>query len=286
MRWVLGGLAALLLAVSASGCVTVSLSEEGIYLPQKGTALTAEALAAARVGGYALEPQTITAADGTKLAGVLLRRPGADRTVLYFGGNMFTVGGDGATIARRLAPLGVNLMMVDLRGYGASGAGELTQAAILSDGLSVFDHLASLPGMEPSQIVVHGMSLGSFLAGHVAAHRQTAGVVLEASATTAEAFVGAAIPRLARPFVRVDIAEGLRGQGNLQHMSRLDEPLLVIVGEKDTLTPPQFSRELFQAATLPPERKRLAVIEGASHDEAIFKPAMITAYREFLALTR
>jgi len=285
MRRLARGLAAVLLAVSASGCVTVSLSEEGIYHPQKGAALTAQALAA-EVRGYTLEPQTITAPDGTRLAGALLRRPGADRTVLYFGGNMFAVGSDGATVARRLAPLGVNLMLVDLRGYGASGSGPLTQAAILSDGLAVFDHLAAQPHIEPNQIVVHGMSLGSFLAGHVAAHRRTAGVVLEASATTAEAFVGSAVPWLARPFVRVDIAQGLRGQGNLQHMSRLDEPLLVVVGEKDTLTPPRFSRELFAAATLPRERKRLVVVKDAAHDQAIFKAQTITAYREFLGLTR
>lgn len=285
MRRLVKMLAAVVLGAATSGCVTVSLSEEGIYHPQKGVALTSEALAA-DARGYTLEPQTITAPDGTRLAGALLRRPGADRTVLYFGGNMFTVGSDGGTVARRLAPLGVNLMFVDLRGYGASEAGPLNQAAILSDALAVFDHLAAQPDVEPNQIVVHGMSLGSFLAGHVAAHRPTAGVVLEASATTAEAFVGSAIPRLARPFVKVDIAQGLRGQGNLQYMGRLDEPLLVVVGEKDTLTPPRFSRELFEAAKLPPERKRLVVVDDAAHDQAIFNAQTITAYREFLTLTR
>ena len=272
-------------ALCLCGCVTVSVSEADIYKPQPGAGTPPERLA---VGGaeYRVEPQTIVSADGTRLAGALLRRPGADRTVLYFGGNLFTMKERAALMAQRLAPLNVNLMVVDYRGYGASGQGPMTMDAIMADALAVFDHLAALPDVEPSQIVVHGQSLGSFMAGHVAANRPTAGVVLESSATTAEDFARAQVPFLARPFVRLEIAESLRRQGNLQQMSRLDEPLLVLSGERDDVTAPAMSRALFKAATLPPERKRLAVVPGAGHNDVLDKPAGLAAYREFLALTR
>lgn len=281
-----GASASLLLAAGlASGCYTVRLTESGIYVPQTAPALTAEALAE-RASGYTLEPQTIIARDDARLTGVLLRRPGADRTVLYFGGNMFTVGKNGPGLASRLAPLGVNLMMVDYRGYGASAAAQPGASLLMSDALAVFDHLAAAPGVEASKVVVHGQSLGSFMAGHVAAQRPTAGVVLESSATTAEAFARANIPGFARPFVRLDIAESLRGQGNLQQMTRLAEPLLLLVGSEDEVTPASFSRELFQASTLPAGRRRLSVVPGAGHNDVLAHPAAVRAYGDFLALTR
>ena len=277
--------AALLASVALSGCIRVSLSETDVYLPQPGASAPPAKLA---VGGveYAVEPQTIISADGTRLAGALLRRPGAVRTVLYFGGNLFTMQANAAEVAQVLAPLGVNIMVLDYRGYGASGSGPLKMDPILGDALAAFDHLASRPGMDPSRIVVHGHSLGSFMAGHVAANRPTAGVVLESSATTAEAYARHQVPFLARPFVRLDIAESLRRQGNLQQMPRIDEPLLLLVGSADRPMPPRFSRELFQASTLPPERKRLLVVPGAGHNDVLHHASAIAAYREFLTLPR
>jgi hypothetical protein len=277
-------------AVALSGalltaCVNVDLEESDIYRPQPGAALTAEALNA-RAPGYRLEPQVIAAADGLKLAGVLLRRPGADRTVLYFGGNLTTVGGNGPAIAAQLAPLNVNLMLVDYRGYGASGKAQASTASLMSDALAVFDHLAGLPGIDARSVVVHGQSLGSFMAGQVAASRPTAGVVLESSATTAEEFAEAGVPVYARPFVRLRIAEGLRGQGNLKQMDRLDEPLLILVGAEDDATPAVFSRRLFEASTLPAARKGLVVVEGVGHNGVLNRPAAMKAYAEFLARTR
>jgi len=272
-------------AILLSGCYTVNLSEDGIYVPQSAPTLTVEALAD-QAPGYGLEPQTVIAADGARLTGVLLKRAGADRTVLYFGGNMFTVGKSGPRLAGRLAPLGVNIMMIDFRGYGASASAAPNAYLLMSDALAVFDHLAALPGVEPSEIVVHGQSLGSFMAGHVAALRPTGGVVLESSATTAEAFARANIPGLARPFIRLNIAESLRGQGNLQQMNRLEEPLLLLVGSDDDVTPAAFSRELFAASTLPATRKRLAVVEGAGHNDVLTHPTGLRAYADFLDLTR
>jgi hypothetical protein len=275
----------LLLAALLSGCMTVSLSEESVFRPQKASALTVERLGPL-ASVYTLEPQTTTAPDGVRLQGVLLRRSGADRTVLYYGPNLGAVERTAPRIAGALAPLNVNVALFDYRGYGASGAGEVTTPNLMADAEAVFDHLTRLPGVRADTIVVHGLSLGSFMAGHVAARRPTAGVVLEGSATTAEAFARAQIPLAARPFVRLKISEGLSGQGNLQHMDDLEEPLLVLVGGKDTVTRPIFSRRLFEASTLPDDQKRLVVVDGATHENTIAQAASVAAYRDFLALTR
>jgi len=270
-------------ALALAGCQTVQLSDEGIFRPQQGVALSHEMLGPSQTD-YRLEPQTLTTTDGVRLEGVLLRRDGAERTVLYFGPNMATVERAAPIMALALAPLNVNLAMFDYRGYGASGAGTITVPRLMTDAEEVFDRVTSLPGIQPRSTVVHGLSLGSFMAGHVAARRLTAGLVLEGSATTAEEFAAAQIPWFAKPVIRLEISPGLQGQGNLQYMDDIDEPLLVLVGEKDTVTRPVFSRRLFEASTLPTSQRRLAVIPGATHNDTMQKPATITAYGEFLGL--
>lgn len=278
------GIAALSLLTALVGC-TRSLTDAQMFQPRPGPALTAE-LVASGAQQYAFEPLTITAADGTVLTGGLLRRTGADRTVIYFGGNIATAARTGLRTAARLAPLNVNVVLVDYRGYGGSASGPVSAESMLSDGLLVFDHVARLPGLGPSQIVVHGHSMGSLVAGHVAANRATAGVVLESSATTTEDFVRTQIPWYGRPFVRVNVAPGLRRQGNLQQMAYIDEPLLLLVGSRDSDTPPRFSRALYAASTLPSPRKQLSIVEGATHSDTLEMPAAISAYQAFLELTR
>jgi fermentation-respiration switch protein FrsA (DUF1100 family) len=221
----------------------------------------------------------IPAADGVKLHAIHLQKPGARTTILYFGGNGYTIGRFGALSAGVFSPLNVNLMIVDHRGYGSS-EGTPTAANVQADGLAAFDYLARLPGVEAARIVVHGQSLGSFIAGHVAASRDTAAVVLESSITTAEEWVRA---RAGNAPVKVRLADTLKGQGNLRNMTALAEPLLLLVGSLDKVTPPILSERLYKASSLPEGRKSLVVVEGASHNDVLLKPSAIKAYEEFLS---
>lgn len=270
-------LAALLLPLLAS--CTFTVDEASLLHPTPGGGLPAGALARA-APAYAMTEHAIAAPDGARLSAVLLRQPGARATILYFGGNGFTIERYGAWVASVFAPLGVDLMIVDHRGYGRS-EGVPTQANLEADGVAVFDHLARLTG-DPARILVHGQSLGSFIAGRVAAERPTGGVVLESSATTTEEWVAANLRGAARLVVRAEIDPALSGRGNLSNMAAIDEPLLILVGSADRTTPPALSERLYAASPLPPARKTLAVIEGAGHTDVLTRPAAIAAYRAFL----
>jgi fermentation-respiration switch protein FrsA (DUF1100 family) len=100
--------------------------------------------------------------------------------------------------------------------------------------------------------------------------------------TTSEDWVRAATPGAAKAFVKVRIEEGLKGRGNLQNMALIDEPLLILVGEKDKTTPPRLSQALFAASPLPSDRKRLTLVAGAGHSDVMTRPQAIAAYRAFL----
>ena len=101
---------------------------------------------------------------------VSLTQRDASVTVLYFGPNMFKISRDGAQVGQRLLPLGVNLVMVDHRGSGGS-SGKPTLTLLEHDALAVFDHLSATLKPRQSKILVHGLSLGSFMAAHVASQR-------------------------------------------------------------------------------------------------------------------
>jgi len=178
--------------------------------------------------------------------------------------------------------LGVDVLIVDHRGYGRS-EGMPTQDNLEADGVVAFDYLSGTIGVAPSRIVVHGQSLGSFIAGHVAAERPAAGVVLESSATTSEEWVDANLRGLRRALVRPRIDPALRGRGNLRNMARIEEPLLLLVGAADRTTPPMLSQRLYAASPLPPARKTLVIAPGANHVNTLRQTSAVAAYRAFLA---
>ena len=268
----------LLFAALLAGC-TAEVRESDLIRPLRGGGLAAEAVAAA-APAYTLAQHRIPSSGGASLYAVHLRQPGARATILYFGGNGYTIGRFGAWTASVFAPLGVDLMIVDHRGYGLSEG--VPSVAAIEDGAIAYDYLRNLVGPGRT-IVVHGHSLGSFIAGHVAAHRETGGVALESSATTTEEWVKFGTPGFARPFIRkVEIDPSLRGRGNFAMMPRIDEPLLLLVGAKDGTTPPRLSQSLYAASPLPAGRKTLKVVSGAGHADVLTKAEAITAYRTFL----
>jgi uncharacterized protein len=269
------GLALSLLVAVHEPAAAAQLTEERLLRPVPGGTLRQETVSAV-AAAYRVSDETFTTPDGTHLHAVLLRQPRARGVVLYFGGNGFTIERFGAQAAAFFARLGVDLMIVDHRGYGMS-QGRPTVASLESDGLAAFDHLAGLRGIDRRRIVVHGQSLGSFTAGHVAAHRPTAGVVLESSVTSTEQWVGLQMGTAAA------IAAPLQGKGNLRYMPAIEEPLLILVGAEDRVTPPALSQALFDASPLSNGRKTLSIVPAAGHNDALASPAAVAAYESFLA---
>jgi fermentation-respiration switch protein FrsA (DUF1100 family) len=256
-------LAALTACFALGGC-TVVVDERSLLHPVKAGALDPARLAGP-AASYSVTQVWIDRPDGARLHAVHLRQAGARATVLYFGGNGYVIGRHGAWTANLFARLGVDMMIVDHRGYGlSSGAPKISAGE--ADGLAAYDHLAAVTR---GPIVVHGHSLGSFIAGHVAAHRNTAAAVLESSASTTEDWVAARTGGLTRALLKVKIDEGLKGRGNMRNIVDIDEPLLLIVGARDKTTPPWLSQKLFTASPLMGKRKQLVVVRNAGHDDGM-----------------
>ena len=272
--------------VLLASCKTIVITESRLLRPMPRDSVATAAFIARAPAGYSVREHRVGTEDGASLYLVTFEREHADATVLYFGGNMFRVSSMGPAAIKYLAPLGVNLVLVDHRGYGES-TGKLEHIAQLQhDALAVYDWVRRMPEFSNTRIIVHGQSLGSFLAGYVARERKLDGLVLEGSATTGSEWLRAADrrPWYLRLFTRLEIESSLEKVGNLETMRLLDEPLMILVGSRDVVMPPKLAQELLNAARVAPNMKRLHVLDGATHNDVPSHERFIPAYREFLSL--
>lgn len=268
----------MLLATVLSGCI-VRVSEQNLVRPRAGEVMSAGTLGEDR---WVAVPLTIRATDGTALRGARFNKPGSTAVVLYFGGNGFVLSEHFEFVLSAYRDVPVDLIILDHRGYGAN-PGATSLAALFEDGVQIYDHVRAANPGRPT--LVHGHSIGSFIAGHLASERQLDGLILESTATTTEEWVR----RMAgwkRFLVRIRIGPELQGKGNLAVIGRLDEPVLLVAGEQDEVTDPEMAEELFAAASVPAADKRLIVVPGADHMRASHSKQFVDGVRWLLARAR
>ncbi|MTW02150.1 alpha/beta fold hydrolase [Duganella ginsengisoli] len=255
-----------------AGCKTITVEERHLIRPD---ALSGQA-PKQHLDLPGAKEMELARPEGAVLKGVLLEKPGAKLTVLYFGGNLFHIDDAGDKVAKALAPCNVNLAMMDYRGYGRS-SGTPTVANMADDALAVFDYLDQ---RYPGAVAVHGQSLGSFVAAQVARHRNVAGLVLESTTTNARDMVNNSIPWYFKPFIRVELAPSLLAADNTAQLSHVQAPTLMMTGEADEVTPPALAQKVFEA--LPATHKRFVVTQGAGHNNVLSNPATAGALCPFL----
>jgi pimeloyl-ACP methyl ester carboxylesterase len=164
----------------------------------------------------------------------------------------------------------------DYRGYGRS-TGKPTVENMQADALAMFDALNS---RFPGRVIVHGQSLGSFMAAHVAQARPVLATVLETTATSARELVESNVPWYAWPFVRIDMAPSLRQVDNRAAATRFSSATLVIAAGQDKMTPPRLGKQVFDAVAH--KDKQFLLLEKAGHNDALRTASASAAYCHFV----
>ena len=190
-------------------------------------------------------------------------------TFLYFHGNAGNLAGREDRI-KAFQNAGYGVLMMSYRSYGGS-TGAPSEKANISDGLYLVDWLKSEAG-DPARIVLYGESLGTGVAVQVAAKRDVAGVVLDAPYTSL-----VDVARMAYPFVPVGPFLTERYRSDL-HISRINAPLLILHGARDSVIPVSFGRALFEMAQHP---KKLVVFPQGSHSD-LYSHGALDAVRLFI----
>ena len=223
-----------------------------------------------------LKEEAVVIEPTLRLQGLSVKQPQAKVTVLYFGGNRSHIDDMAGILSRQVGACPVNFTMFDYRGYGRT-TGVPNVDNLKQDALRIYDQVrANTTGA----LVVHGHSLGSFMAGHVAQNRSVDGMVLETTATTIPEIVEARTPWYVRPFVSFEIAPSLMPIDNARAVSQFRGPSLVITGAEDQITPSQLGEKVFMA--IPATNKRHVFIPGAGHTGNLSRKEVQEAYCGFV----
>jgi fermentation-respiration switch protein FrsA (DUF1100 family) len=194
-------------------------------------------------------------------------------TIVVFHGN----GGnrtDRAPLARALAGREYGVLLMDYRGYGGN-PGSPSEAGLLLDAEAAVAYAMSRHDVDPDRLVYFGESLGAAVAIAVAQEHPPAALVLRSPFTSLPDVASVHYPYLPTGLL-------LRDQyPNIDTITTLDIPVLVIAGSQDTIVPIAQSREVFNAA---PGPKRFVTIEGADHNDAALShgPELIDETTDFL----
>lgn len=202
---------------------------------------------------------TFDAADGTRIHGWYFDHPNPQAHVLFCHGNgehLGYLGGEMSALSKRLE---VSLLVFDYRGYGHS-EGKPFEAGVLQDGEAAQRWLAGHAGIQPSDVVLYGRSLGGGVAVYLASKLGTRALVLERTFHSMVEIGAGQFPWLPVRWVmrnRYPAIDWIR---------RYDGPLLQLHGSKDTLVPIESARKLYEAC--PSVRKSFIEVPGMGHNSA------------------
>lgn len=203
------------------------------------------------------------------------RAPDTRGALLLFHGNGEVVA-DYDDVAPRFASVGLDLAVVDFRGYGES-TGAPTIGALVDDALPALRAFLAQVGDRPAFVM--GRSLGSACAAEVYGSAEASrlrGAIFESGFTDLDALVRRRDYRPEAPVVDARFDP-------LPKLARGTIPLLVLHGELDRIIALREGEAAFAAAGT--DRKRLVTIPGRGHNDLSFSEAYWSAIATLVAST-
>jgi fermentation-respiration switch protein FrsA (DUF1100 family) len=209
---------------------------------------------------------SLRAADGKKITalfGKALQADGTEMddisgapTVLYFYGNgaCLAYSTDVFDAFRRL---GANVIIPDYEGYGMS-EGKAGEAGCYAAADAAYDFLLTRNDIDHGKFICSGWSLGAAVAIDLAQRRPAAGLLLVNSFTSM-------VDMAHRFFSWLPVSLMLRHRfENLDKISRISCPILIVHSAEDEMIPPQMSDRLAAAAGGKVTR---FTVEGGGHND-------------------
>lgn len=209
--------------------------------------------------GLAYEDVWLTADDGAQLHAWFLpasaRRNRSPHTLLFLHGNAGNISHRAASLAI-FADLGLDVLIVDYRGYGQSG-GRPSEDGLYADATAAWRWLTHTRGVAPADIVVFGRSLGGAVATELSARVQPGALIVESSFTDVESMA-----RLHYPLLTLLMPLRYRFP-SAEHLARVRCPVLVLHSPDDGIVPFAHGEALYAVASEP---KRFVELLGG-HNE-------------------
>jgi fermentation-respiration switch protein FrsA (DUF1100 family) len=228
--------------------------------------------------GLVYEDVDFTATDRTKLHGWYV--PGDSRTtLLWFHGNAGNISHRVDNILMLNRTLGVNIMIIDYRGYGRS-QGSPSENGLYMDAEAAFEFLVSQKGVDSeTELVLFGRSLGAAVAAELAVRHEVRGVILESGFTSVKDMAQRIYPFLPMGLL-INAVEAR--YDTISKIGNVNAPVMVLHGDRDEIVPFELGEELFEAASEP---KTFYRIRGAGHNDTyhVGGESYFEALREFVS---
>lgn len=214
-------------------------------------------------------------ADGIRIHGWWIPASSSPRvgTLLFLHGNAGNIAGR-APMAQDLAQAGLDVLLLDYRGYGRS-TGTPSEEGLYLDARAAYRYLREQRRIPIAELVVAGHSLGGAVATHLATSRPVGALVITATFTSLSEAAEAVYPWLPDAWFRWSPVPF----PTLQRIRDLEAPILVGRGSADDLIPRSQVRALYEAADPP---RQWVEIRGAGHGDLWFEDEFQRTLGDFL----
>ncbi len=198
---------------------------------------------------------------------VIVLNEGHKNAILYFGGNGESMARSADYIAAQFPEFTVYLM--DYRGYGSS-TGEVTEKALYSDALKLYDTIRS----RHDRISVGGRSLGTAIATYVAANREVSKLAL---ITPFDSIENVAQGRY--PFYPVSLL--LKDKyDSKSRVKDIKAETFIVIAQNDRVIPLERTQKLIEAFN--PEQLTIDTIKNRGHNDISSDERYYRIMQEFI----
>jgi len=193
--------------------------------------------------GLAYEDVQISTADNIAVHGWYLPAKNSKQVVLFFHGNAGNIShrGDSLEIFHRL---GLNVLIIDYRGYGKS-QGEVSEQGFYLDAKAAWQYLTEQRGYKAEDIIIFGRSMGGAVATHLASQVQPGALILESTFSSVKDMAAMVMPVISKlVYLRYDF-------DTESTISHVNTPLLVLHSPEDEVVPYFLGVKVYDAANKP-----------------------------------
>ncbi len=243
------------------------LQKKMIYFPSPDLEITPDRM------GLVYEDVFLNTSDGVRIHGWYVPAPGAKTTLLFLHGNAGNISHRLDNV-RRLHDQGINVFIIDYRGYGRS-RGSPGEQGLYRDAGAALRHLQERADVNRERIAVFGRSLGGAVAVDICSREDCMKLILESTFTSTADMARAIFPFLPLgPF----LTERFDSESKIVNVRA---PLLQFHGTDDEVVPFRLGQKLFRTA---PGPKKFVSIPGAGHNDTYERggPRYFETIRSFL----
>ena len=158
---------------------------------------------------------------------------------------------------RLLIERNIQVFIFDYRGYGRS-SGSPSEKGVYMDGQAAYNYLVDKEHIPPGNIVFFGRSLGGAVAIELALNRDARSIIIESAFASTKDMAKTMFLFNLLSFVLPP------NYNNLEKISNIGIPKLIIHGEDDEIIPFSMGKRIFEASREP---KYFYVIRGSGHND-------------------